>query len=77
VLNEWTLELAHKEIRKLTHENPCGTPALDVSAENQKSQRRDGDGGAKPYACAVDIQAPLKGDHSRSNDILDCARRIG
>jgi hypothetical protein len=77
VLKEWTFELAHKEIRKLTHENLCGIPAPDVPAEDQESQRRDDDGDAKPYACRVDIQARSKGDQTRSKDILDRARSIG
>jgi hypothetical protein len=76
VLKEWTLELAHKEIRKLTHENPCGISAPDVPAEDQESHRRDDDGGAKPYVCRVDIQARSKGDQTRSEDILDRARSI-
>src|SRR5262245_55028537 len=76
VLKEWTLELAHKEIRKLTHEDLRGSPAPDVPAEDQESQRRDDDGGAEPYVGRVDIQARSQGDR-RSKEILDHSRTIG
>src|SRR5262249_4211929 len=77
VLNEWTLELADKEIRKLSHENPRGTPATDVTADDQEPQRRDDDGGAKPSMSGVDIQVRSKGNQTRLKDILDRGRNIG
>jgi hypothetical protein len=77
VLKKWALELANKEMRKLTHENRRGIPAPDVPAENQESQRWDKHGGAEPYVYGVDIQAGSKGDPIRPKDIVDDARSSG
>jgi hypothetical protein len=76
VLKEWTLELAHEEIRELTHENPRVILALDVSAEDQEPERRDDNGGAKPQLRRVDVQACAKGDQAWSNEIQDRARNV-